>query len=48
MIGNTELLVVASVFLLLFGPDKLLELSRQIGKTVKHVRDFLDDEDLAG
>lgn len=46
-IGFTELLLIAIVGLLLFGPQKLPELGRAIGRTIsefkKGTRDLMND-----
>ena len=43
MPGTSEILVIAVVVLLLFGPDKLPELARQIGRGVREVRKITDE-----
>jgi TatA/E family protein of Tat protein translocase len=42
-IGTTELLVVLFVALLVFGPRKLPELGRSLGRALTQVRDASDD-----
>ena len=42
-IGTTELLVVLLVALLVFGPRKLPELGRSLGRTLNQVRAASDD-----
>lgn len=37
-IGTAEILVIFVVALLVFGPDKLPELGRQVGRAVREVR----------
>jgi len=48
-IGLTEYLLIAVVLLLLFGPKKLPELGRALGRTLKEfkkgARDIVSDED---
>lgn len=43
MPGTPELLVILVIVLLLFGPDKLPELARQVGRAVREVRKITDD-----
>jgi sec-independent protein translocase protein TatA len=43
MPGTPELLVIAVLVLLLFGPDKLPELARQVGRAMREVRKITDD-----
>lgn len=38
-IGTSELLVILVVFLLLFGPRKLPEIARNLGKAMRGIRD---------
>jgi len=42
-LGVTEVLVILVVAFLLFGPQQLPEVGRQIGKAVKSLRDATDD-----
>lgn len=44
-IGPMELGLVALVVLLLFGPKRLPQLGKSIGKTVKAIRDGVDGKD---
>lgn len=37
-IGSTELLVIAAIFLVLFGGKKLPELARGVGDSIKEFR----------
>lgn len=39
-VGLTEMLVIAFVAVLVFGPDRLPELARQSGRLVRRVRDL--------
>jgi TatA/E family protein of Tat protein translocase len=41
--GGTEILVVLLIALLLFGPQKLPEIARQVGKAMGEVRRLMDD-----
>ncbi|PQV64902.1 twin arginine-targeting protein translocase, TatA/E family [Abditibacterium utsteinense] len=43
MPGTPELLVIFLLVLILFGPDKLPELAKQIGKGVRQLRRASDD-----
>ncbi|HEX9996620.1 MAG TPA: twin-arginine translocase TatA/TatE family subunit [Abditibacterium sp.] len=43
MPGTPELLVIFLLVLVLFGPDKLPELARQIGKGIRKLRRASDD-----
>jgi sec-independent protein translocase protein TatB len=42
-IGLSELVVIAFVAILVFGPDKLPDLARQAGRFVRQVRDFANN-----
>lgn len=42
-VGGTELMVVLFIALLLFGPQKLPEIARQIGKVMGEARRIMDD-----
>ncbi|PKQ30305.1 MAG: twin-arginine translocase TatA/TatE family subunit [Actinobacteria bacterium HGW-Actinobacteria-10] len=44
-VGPMELGLVALVVLLLFGPKRLPQLGKSIGKTVKAIRDGVDGKD---
>jgi sec-independent protein translocase protein TatA len=43
-IGPMELLIVAGVVLLLFGPKRLPALGKSLGKTVKAIREGVDGD----
>ncbi len=43
MPGTPELLVIFFLVLVLFGPDKIPELARQVGKVVREVRRASND-----
>lgn len=43
MPGSGELIVIFVLALLLFGPDKLPDLARTIGKGMKEIRKASDD-----
>lgn len=42
-VGGTELLVVLFIALLVFGPQKLPEIARQIGRAMSEMRRMVDD-----
>jgi len=44
-IGPFELLLVAGVVLLLFGPKRLPQLGKSLGKTVKAIREGVDGDE---
>lgn len=44
MIGMTEILVILVIILLLFGPKKLPELARAIGKSVREYRKGMNSD----
>ncbi len=46
MIGTTEILVILFIVLLLFGPSKLPELARALGRSVREYRRGLSSEDV--
>ena len=41
-IGGPELLIILVVVLLLFGPSRLPQLGKSLGKTMKAIRDGVD------
>ena len=43
MPGTPELLVIAVLVLLLFGPDKLPDLARQAARVMREIRKITDD-----
>ncbi len=48
-IGTTEILIILVIILILFGPKKLPELARSIGKSVKEYRKATkEDKELKG
>ncbi len=48
MLGNAELLVALAVAFLLFGPERLPRLARQVGATVARIREALEGGELSG
>jgi TatA/E family protein of Tat protein translocase len=44
MIGTGEVLLILVIVLILFGPKKLPELARAVGRSVKEYREGLADE----
>ncbi len=44
-LGVPELLVILLVVLVIFGPKNLPKLGSALGKTVKNVREGMEDED---
>ncbi|TCJ20619.1 twin-arginine translocase TatA/TatE family subunit [Rubrobacter taiwanensis] len=42
-IGPTELVIIGLLFLLIFGPQKLPEIARDIGKFVNEARRSVDE-----
>jgi len=44
-IGMTEILIILIIILILFGPKKLPELARSIGKSVSEYRNGLRGKD---
>jgi len=44
MIGDTEILIIGAVFLLLFGGSKIPELARSIGKAKSEFEKGLKDK----
>ena len=44
-IGPMELLIVLGVVLLLFGPKRLPQLGKSLGKTVKAIREGVEEDD---
>ncbi|MEO6906677.1 MAG: twin-arginine translocase TatA/TatE family subunit [Abditibacteriaceae bacterium] len=43
MPGTPELFVIFILVLLLFGPDKLPDLARQVGRGIREIRKITDD-----
>jgi len=48
MLGNGEILVVLVAALLLFGPERLPGLARQLGTTIARIREAFEGGDLGG
>jgi len=48
MLGNEEMLLVLLLAYMLFGPDRLPQLARQLGEAVKKLRDAFDGKELKG
>ena len=44
-LGPMELVVILAVALLIFGPKNLPKLGSAVGKTVKNVREGMEDEE---
>lgn len=44
-LGTTELIIVLVIVLVLFGPKRLPQLGKSLGKTVKSMRDGLEGKD---
>lgn len=44
-IGPMELIIVLVIVLLLFGPKRLPQLGKSLGKTVKAIREGVEGED---
>lgn len=42
-LGTGEFVLIAFVFLLLFGPDKIPGLARNLGKSIRKIKDASDD-----
>ena len=42
-LGTGEFVLIAFVFLLLFGPDKIPGLARNLGKGIRRVKDVSND-----
>ncbi len=47
MIGNMEILLIILAALILFGPDRLPKIARELGRAIREFRNSLE-EDLAG
>jgi TatA/E family protein of Tat protein translocase len=47
-IGMPEILVILVIVLVLFGPKKLPELSKAIGKSIREYKKALNDKELKG
>lgn len=41
-LGNTELLIILGLVLILFGPKRLPQLGKSLGKTMRAVREGVD------
>jgi TatA/E family protein of Tat protein translocase len=48
MLGNAEILLVLVVALILFGPERLPGLARQLGEAVAGLRDAFEGKELKG
>ena len=45
-LGTNEIIILATILVLLFGSKKIPELARGIGQAVRHIKNgFSDDED---
>lgn len=42
-LGPTELIIIAVIVLLLFGPKRLPQIGKSLGQTMKAVKDGMDD-----
>lgn len=43
MIGTGEIIIILVIILVLFGPKKLPELARAVGKSVREYRDGMNE-----
>ena len=43
-IGAREILILAVIILILFGSERIPDLAKGIGKSLRHVRDALKDD----
>lgn len=43
-LGTRELIILAAIFILLFGAKKIPELARGIGEAVRHIRAGFSDQ----
>lgn len=44
-IGQTELLIILAVVIILFGPTQIPKLTKMFGKSVKNFRDGMSDDE---
>ncbi len=44
-LGTREIIILAGLLVLLFGPKKIPELARSIGEAVRHIREGFSDEE---
>jgi sec-independent protein translocase protein TatA len=44
-LGPREMIIVAGIFILLFGAKKIPELARSIGEGLRHIRNVFSDEE---
>jgi sec-independent protein translocase protein TatA len=44
-LGPREIIILAAVFVLLFGAKKIPELARGIGEAIRHIKNGFSDED---
>ena len=44
-LGTRELIILAAIFVLLFGAKKIPELARNIGEAIKYIRNGFSDEE---
>ncbi len=44
-LGPREIVILAGILVLLFGSKKIPELTRDIGKAIRHIKDGFSDEE---
>lgn len=47
-LGAKELLILAGVFVLFFGAEKIPELARSIGEAARHLKNAFSDKEKVG